>query len=157
MTIKMLPRHSQCGNASSSQFSRQRCRRRDKLLQIFLQRCKRRPGRCDVQRSDGDRIVFRWVWNRFGTHPPVVFRGPVVLQVWSWFLNNVGCWWIGSLLCQKFSKLFWTHALFGRFTIVARNLGVAFFCPKNVCKKIWTCFMKKILLFSLSQKNQTAF
>ena len=39
--------------------------------------------------------------------------------------------WIDSLLCQKKSELFWTHALFGRFT--------------NYCgKKTWeACFLKK--------------
>ena len=65
-------------------------------------------------------------------------------------------------IVAKFSKLFWAHVLLGRLTIVARNLGGAIlFVPKNIWlfgfKKTEHVFLKKTLLFSLSQKNQTAF
>ena len=48
--------------------------------------------------------------------------------------------------------------MFGRFTIVARNVGRAiFFVQKNVCVKKINIFSEKNWLFSLSQKNQTAY
>ena len=64
-------------------------------------------------------------------------------------IRNVGCWLVDRFaIVPIFSKLFWTLALFGRFTIVARNLGRAIFWSKKcLCKNIWTFFLKKKLAF----------
>ena len=47
--------------------------------------------------------------------------------------------------------------MFGRFTIVARNLGKPFFRPKKCLCKNKNIFSEKILLVSLPPKNQTAY
>ena len=53
------------------------------------------------------------------------------------YLYNIVSWLVARFaIVPKKTKLFWTYALFGRFTIVARNLGgVNFFRPKNVSVK----------------------
>ena len=63
--------------------------------------------------------------------------------------TNVGCWLVDSFaIVPNFSKLFWTHALFGRFTIVAKNLGGGhFFVQKHVCVRKSEHFFWKNLAF----------
>ena len=72
-------------------------------------------------------------------------------------VHNVVSWLVARFaIVQFFQIMLNPHALFGRFTIVARNLGRPFFVKKNMCKQIWTCVFWKntVLLVSLFSIEQ---
>ena len=73
----------------------------------------------------------------------------------SWVTLNVVSWLVARFaIAASISKLFWTLVMFGRFTIVARNLaGGIFFVQKNVCVKNSEHFFWKKYCFSPCPKR----
>ena len=73
--------------------------------------------------------------------------------------DNVAAWFVAWFaMVPFFSRLFWTHALFGRFAIVASWERMFFFLNVWVRKKKTLHFVwEKIVLVCRSQKNKIAY
>ena len=71
---------------------------------------------------------------------------PLFVDVASWLVSRFA-------IVPCFSKLFWAHALFGRFAIVPRNLGRQILFEQNVwVKKKLTFFLEKSCLSAVPKR-----